>query len=143
MAGNIYGPNGAFGNLQPGATGATPTAPAAQPATTYNPNWKPGGMYNMGSTGAAPAAAPAPVATKPLGEVGTTMPTVNSAFTPQTFGGTQPNTYGPNGAFGGGQSTTPKLDYLSPQDMVSDAIAQRSTPRFRPLGGLFGVGYRQ
>lgn len=141
MAGNIYGPNGAFGNLQPGATGA---APAAQPATTYNPNWKPGGMYNMGNPGtAAPAAAPATVAPKPLGEVGTTMPTVNSAFTPQTFGGTQPNTYGPNGAFGGGQSTAPKLDYLSPQDMVSDAMAQRAAPRFRPLGGLFGVGYRQ
>lgn len=138
MAGNIYGPNGAFGNLQPGATGA---APAAQPATTYNPNWKPGGMFNMGNPGTAAPAALAPVSTpatiKPLGVVGTTMPTQTTNPMPD-----QPtNTYGPNGAFGA--STTPKLDYLSPQDMVTDAMAQRAAPRFRPLGGLFGVGYRQ
>lgn len=142
MAGNIYGPNGAFGNLQPGATGtAQPAAPAA---TTYNPNWKPGGMFNMGNPGTtAPVATPTTTVPKAPAEAGTTMPTVNSAFTPQTFGTTQTNTYGPSGAFGGGQATTPKLDYLSPQDMVTDAMAQRSAPRFRPLGGLFGVGYRQ
>lgn len=134
MAGNIYGPNGAFGNL--------PAAPAQPAATTYNPNWKPGGMYNMGNPGtAAPAPAPVstPAAIKPLGEVGTTMPTQNTSPMPDV--GQQTNTYGPNGAFGA--STAPKLDYLSPQDMVTDAIAQRTAPRFRPLGGLWGMGYRQ
>lgn len=137
MAGNIYGPNGAFGNLQPGATGATPAA-----STTYNPNWKPGGMFNMGNPStAAPAPTPAPTSTvlpgplKPPAEAGTTMPTPAAPTNPT-------NTYGPNGAFGG-QTTTPKLDYLSPQDMVTDAIAQRAAPRFRPLGGLWGMGYRQ
>ena len=141
---NTFGPNGPFGNRQPTTT---------QTPTTYAPNWKPGGMYNQGN---GSTTTPIVQDTKGPAEVVTTQPTTITPPPTQfnTFGANGPfanrqtpapteqtNTFGPNGPFG--NQSGGKLDYLSPQDMVTDAIAQRAAPRFRPLGGLFGVGYRQ
>lgn len=133
MAGNTYGPNGPFGIPQP----ATQT-PAAD-GRVYAPQWKPGGMYNMGSTAEQLAGMPPAPATKGPAETITAQPLQVQPSTPPA----PTNTYGPNGAFGGSPTTSPTLDYLKPQEMVTDAITKSRFAGYRPLNGMFGIGYRR